>query len=103
MPLLWCSFGASAGPTFLLRHCACRGGREACGSDDVSDPVLLAVDWDFNAWGGNCYDNWEADAAVARKVVGVVNSGVRGRGTAGAPFCDLFAPGLVMEGALGWG
>ncbi len=57
------------GPTFVVDEAA----RE-----------LLAVDWDYNAWGGK-YPPWESDARVARAIAEIVG-------------CSSRQPRLILEG-----
>lgn len=75
------------GPIFLNRVSAESVTDAAAGgdSDNVRElPQQLAIDWDYNAWGGK-YPPWEADAAAASQV---------------AELCNVPAirPGIVLEG-----
>ena len=49
-----------------------------------ADLPPAAVAWEWNAWGGK-YPPWEADGRVARTI-------------AAREGCEIFAPGLVLEG-----
>ncbi len=72
----WCR---DHGPTFLL-HESALGVR---GAKRTQYP-LVAVDWDYNAWGGK-YPPFELDDAVPQKIAHILRT-------------PLFKPGLVLEG-----
>ncbi len=71
----WCR---DHGPTFLL-HESVLGARKA----RTSHP-LVALDWDYNAWGGK-YPPFDLDDVVPQGIAKVVR-------------VPLFQPGIVMEG-----